>query len=283
MNDTPEEPIRILSDLHFGHPACIIERPSQLEPLFQGVRSVVFNGDTVEVRYVRGRRIGMRNAGKIRDAALAAGVVPYFINGNHDPMLSNMNHLDLADGAVLVTHGDMLFHQLSPWSHHSRHYAEAHRRELEGLGPDLFLDFETRLRAMKRAALAVELHRPRMKRDAFSWLRTVLRECWPPWRPLQVFYAWAVTPARAVAMARVFRPQARFILVGHTHFCGHWRRGPRVVINTGSFLPLSGRMAVDIANGMLTVRPIVMERGMFKAGAPMMEFEAKKLLPPEGY
>jgi UDP-2,3-diacylglucosamine pyrophosphatase LpxH len=278
-----EEPIRILSDLHFGHPASIIEHPEQLTPLFREAKTVVFNGDTVELRYLRGRRIGMRNSVLMREACEAAGAHPVFINGNHDPILSDISHLDLVDGAVLVTHGDLLFHDISPWSHDSVTIGAAHTRELAGMGEDAFLDFEKRLSASKRAALSIELHRTRMRRDSLTFIRTVLRECWPPWRPFQVFHSWAVTPARAEALARVFRPRARFILIGHTHFSGCWRRGPRVVINTGSFLPLSGRMAIDVQGGTLTVRPILIERGVFKAGAPMMQFAATRLRPGEGY
>src|SRR5471032_1537363 len=170
-----EEPIRILSDLHFGHPASIVERPEQLVPLFRYAKTVIFNGDTVELRYLRGRRIGMRNSALMREACEAAGARPVFINGNHDPMLSDLSHVDLADGAVLVTHGDLLFHDISPWSHDADIIGQAHTRELADLGEDSFLDFEKRLKASKRAALAIELHRPRMRRDSLSIVRTVLR------------------------------------------------------------------------------------------------------------
>ncbi len=145
------------------------------------------------------------------------------------------------------------------------------------MGEDALLDFEKRLKASKRAALSIEMRKSRLRRDRLSKIRTVLSECWPPWRPLQVFHSWAVTPRLAETLARVFRPEARFILIGHTHFCGHWKRGARVIINTGSFLPLSGRMAIDIQGGMLTVRPILMERSVFKAGTPMMQFAISKL------
>ncbi|HEX4086076.1 MAG TPA: hypothetical protein VHY22_14270 [Chthoniobacteraceae bacterium] len=278
-----EEPVRILSDLHFGHPASIIENPEQLIPLFRDAKTVIFNGDTVELRYLRGRSAGMRNSVLVRRVCESAGAIPVFINGNHDPILSDLSHLDLAGGAVLVTHGDLLFHDVSPWSHESRIIGEAHTRELAGLDEDAFLDFEKRLKASKRAALSIELHRPRMRRDKLTMLRTVLRECWPPWRPLQVFHSWAVTPARAEALARVFRPRARFILIGHTHFSGCWKRGPRRIINTGSFLPMSGRMAVDLCGGKLTVRPILLDRGLFHAGDPMMQFPTTRLSPDEGY
>jgi predicted phosphodiesterase len=285
MIETPqfEEPIRILSDLHFGHPASVIEQPRQLLPLFRGAKTVIFNGDTVELRYLRGRRIGMRNAVLMREACEAAGARPVFINGNHDPILSDLSHVDLVDGAVLVTHGDLLFHDVSPWSHEAVYIGEAHTRELADMEEDAFLDFEKRLKASKRAALAIELHRSGMRRTPFTALQTILRECWPPWRPLQIIHSWVVTPARAEALARVFRPRARFILIGHTHYSGAWRRGPRMIINTGSFLPFGGRMAIDVQDAKLTVRPILNEGGAFRAGEPKMEFTVNKLVPGEGY
>jgi predicted phosphodiesterase len=276
-----EEPIRIVSDLHFGHPACVIEQPRQLLPLFREAKTVIFNGDTVELRYVKDRRAGMRNSVLMREACEACGARPIFINGNHDPMLSDLCHLDLVDGAVLVTHGDLLFHDISPWSHEAGVIGEAHSRELAEMGEDALLDFEKRLKASKRAALSIELHRSGIPRGALAALHTLLRECWPPWRPFQILHSWSVTPARAEALARVFRPRARVILIGHTHYSGSWRRGPRTIINTGSFLPFGGRMAIDIRGDRLTVRPIVLERGAFQAGPPTMEFTATKLLPGE--
>jgi predicted phosphodiesterase len=268
-----EEPIRIVSDIHFGHPASIIEKATQLTPLFRGAKTVIFNGDTVEMRYIRGRSIGMRNSMIIRETCLEAGAQPVFINGNHDPMLSELCHVDLGNGAVLVTHGDLMFHDISPWSHDSGIIAAAHTRELEGLKEeDALHDFEKRLKASKRAALAIQLHKTGMRRDALSALRTVLRECWPPWRPFQIFHSWAVTPERAEALARTFRPQARFILIGHTHYSGFWERRGLTIINTGSFLPLSRRMTVDLEGRILKVRQIVQEKKMFRAGEVVREF-----------
>ena len=285
MIDQPqfEEPVRVLSDLHFGHPASIIEQPRQLVPLFAEAKTVIFNGDSVELRYLKGRQAGMRNSVLLKEACEAAGARPVFINGNHDPILADLSHADLVDGAVLVTHGDLLFHDISPWSHEAEVIGEAHSRELAVMEEDAFLDFEKRLKASKRAAQAIELHRTEMRRAPFSALRTLLRECWPPWRPFQIVHSWAVTPARAEALARVFRPRARFIIIGHTHFSGTWRRGPRVIFNTGSFLPFGGRMAIDVQGTRLMVRPILNEGGFFKAGAPLIEYAATKLKPGEGY
>lgn len=285
MIETPqfEEPIRIVSDIHFGHPASLIEKAAQLTPLFREAKTVIFNGDTVELRYIKGRRLGMQNAMIMRETCLEAGAQPVFINGNHDPMLSELCHVDLEDGAVLVTHGDLLFHDISPWSHDAGIIAAAHTRELEGLKEnDALHDFEKRLKASKRAALAIQLHKTGMRRDALAALRTVLRECWPPWRPFQIFHSWAVTPDRAEALARTFRPQARFILIGHTHYCGFWERSGRTIINTGSFLPLSRRMTVDIEGGVLTARWIVGEKGIFRAGEVVRRFSIEEAMEGKG-
>ena len=51
--------------------------------------------------------------------------------------VSNTNHLDLERGAILVTHGDILFLDLAPWSRDAKHYRLKHREILEVLGPDV--------------------------------------------------------------------------------------------------------------------------------------------------
>ena len=52
------------------------------------------------------------------------------------------NHIDLADGAILVTHGDILFLDVAPWSREAGHYLKKHRQILDRLGPDGYADFE---------------------------------------------------------------------------------------------------------------------------------------------
>lgn len=275
--------IRIISDIHLGHPACAVADAGQLEPLFRGARTVVFNGDSVELRFLKGRQLGQQHAEALRRVCLDAGAQPLFINGNHDPILAEESHLDLVDGAVLVTHGDLLFHDISPWSMEAGIMNEAHTKALAELGDDLFHDFETRLKASKRAALAMELHKPRVPRGSLAGVMTVLRECWPPWRPLQILRCWAVAPAKAVALARVFRPRARVIIIGHTHLCGIWRRGPRIVINTGSFLSIGGHLAVDIIGDSVAVRRIARKAGCYRIGAEIARFTAAKLTAREGF
>ncbi len=278
------EPIRILSDLHFGHPASLIESAESLLPLFRGMRTVVFNGDTVEMRYLRGRARGKRGASAIAQLCAGEGAEAVFLNGNHDPIIAAQSHLDLAGGAVLVTHGDMLFHDIAPWGTEAKIMREAHVKELSALPEDAFHDFEQRLSANKRASLALELHKPSIPRGPFASLLTIARECWPPWRPLQIVKCWIEMPSKAVALARVFRPRARIIIVGHTHLCGVWRRGPRIVVNTGSYLStIGGRMFVDIDGDRVTLRKIARISSTFAPGEEIETLSAQKLKPHEGF
>ena len=278
-----DEPIRILSDLHFGHPASLIEEIEQIAPLLRGVPTVIFNGDSVEMRFLEDRPTAFENMERIGEACLAVGARPLFINGNHDPIISASNHCDLADGAILITHGDMLFHDISPWSAEARFIGPAHTAALDEMEENVFHNFEERLKASKRAALAVELHKSRLPSGRLARVATFARECWPPWRPLQIIRVWLISPSRAVALGRVFRPQARFIIIGHTHYGGIWRIGPRTIINTGSFLPFSGRLALELMGSVLSVYSIDRRKRRFELGRLVARFEVSKLKAREGF
>lgn len=264
--------VRILSDIHLGHGASLLAEPGQLAPLCRDAPKLVFNGDTVELRYLEDRPDAFQQLEKLREVCRLEKTDPLFINGNHDPIISKLNHLDLADDAVLVTHGDMLFHDISPWSKEAPILGAAHTAALRELEEEKLRDFESRLSATKRAALSIELHKSKVPRGTLARISTVLAETWPPTRPLQIFKVWVQTPSKAAALAEVFRPWAKFILIGHTHYPGIWRRGPRVIINTGSFLTLSRPLCVEIEGRTLSTRKIVRSHGQFRLGALVERF-----------
>jgi predicted phosphodiesterase len=268
----PEEPILILSDLHMGHRASRIKDPEQLVPLLGDIRSVVFNGDTAEMRHTEDRPIGRKLAADLARICHSLGAKPFFINGNHDPTISHTNHFDLVSGTVLVTHGDVLFFTVTPWSRDAAHYRRKHQEILDGLDPETLSDFEERLRATKQTALELQMVEPPMSRSRMPSLRLALRQLWPPLRPLKILKAWEETPRRAVKLADIFRPKARFVIIGHTHFPGAWQKSGRVVINTGSFIPYFPAHGAIIDSNRVAVRRIDLQRGKFCFGKGIGDF-----------
>ena len=109
MTLTPKDPVLILSDLHLGHRASRIDDVSRLEPLISPFRTAIFNGDTAELWHASDRPLGRKLTADLARFCHHVGCKAIFINGNHDPDISEVNHLDLHGGALLVTHGDIPF------------------------------------------------------------------------------------------------------------------------------------------------------------------------------
>jgi predicted phosphodiesterase len=280
MSLTPTEPILILSDLHLGHRASRIKHPDQLAPLLRGPGSVIFNGDTSEMRNPEDRVVGRKLAADLARTCHHAGRKAFFVNGNHDPTVSATNHLDLAQDAILVTHGDVLFLDVAPWSQDAGHYRKKHRQILERLGPDGYTDFETRLLASKRTSIELQMiEEPLTTRGRSPGFRLLIRNCWPPWRPLMIIKAWSEVPGRAADLAYIFRPAARFVILGHTHYPGAWEVAPRVIINTGSFVPYFGACAVIVEAGRLEFRQIDYSKGQFVLGKLLKNYAVDPLRP----
>lgn len=274
---TPTEPILILSDLHLGHRASRIKHPEQLIPILHGAGSVIFNGDTSEMRTSEDRQLGRKLAADLARICHQVGRKAFFVNGNHDPTVSATNHLDLADDAILVTHGDILFLDVAPWSRDAGHYRKKHLQILEGLSPDGYVDFEKRLLASKRTSIELQMLENPLTRGRSSGFRLLLHNCWPPWRPLMIIKAWREVPELAADLARVFRPEARFVIVGHTHCPGTWQVESRVIINTGSFVPYFGACVAILESGRLEVRQINLRQGQFVIGKMLRNFTVERL------
>jgi len=266
--------VRILSDLHFRPSGSLIQNLRQIAPLLEGAERVVFNGDSVEMRFLEEREQAWANVETLRQLCRQAGAEPVFVTGNHDPVLSDMHHLELAGGAVFVTHGDILFQGLAPWSVEASQLRQAHLRETEALGYPT--DLLHQLEAMRRAALSLEYMGGKFLRVQKSGaLQSIRHYLWPPWRPWNILRGWTLTPFLANALVSAHAPDARFIILGHTHFSGAWRVGRRVVINTGGFVPLSRNLIVELDEEKVVVRRVVRENGDFRLGRQVTSYGLK--------
>ena len=111
----PGETIRILSDLHYGEHASRVRSLAQLRPLLDGATRLVVNGDTLDTRPGPDPDRTDRTKEEVRAFFDEVGAPVTFLTGNHDPDFSPNALADLAEGRVLVTHGDILFSDIVPW------------------------------------------------------------------------------------------------------------------------------------------------------------------------
>ncbi len=255
--------LRILSDLHVFDAQTQIRDLRQLEPLLAGVRTLIINGDSCEMR----RGIARPDVDRLQEFLRARVPEVIFVTGNHDPDISETHELLLAAGRVWVMHGDICFDDLTPWS---RQRLEL-RRVLQALRANVpaadCAELSTRFRLAREAARKVE---PKIDPADASFRAQLLRfwdTFYPPRQVLAMFQAWRELPVAAARLAVAQRPTAQVVVTGHVHFPGVWVQPPGpTVINTGSFFsPLGGHL-VDITDDHVYVRRIRRQRGQFEVG-----------------
>lgn len=259
-------PIRVFSDLHFGNRASLVTSPRSVAPLFEGMGTVILNGDTFDLRHAQSEGTDSVPVCPFETLAAQAGCRLIKIAGNHDPDCSPIHHLDLMEGRVLVTHGDVLYPEIAPWSRFATQFRAMIEDELAELGHPEGHTLEHLLETNKKVAREI-LNQP----DFYfptneGFFRHLMRYLWPPFRVLRILDCWRRLPGCAVELAERHRPGASILIMGHTHFPGVWKRRDRTVINTGSFLPWLGRLCVDLDPDRVEVRRIRHRDGQFLPG-----------------
>jgi predicted phosphodiesterase len=271
-NAAVQEPIRIISDLHLGHTASLARDIEQVEPLYHGVKTVILNGDTIEMRSERSRTKADRILAEVEAFCATQSAATYFLNGNHDPIISTLNHLEIDDGSLLVTHGDVLYDNAEKTRRGLRRRGAADERLLFDLDAPERRQLEDILSTNKRVGHAMDCDQITIPNGPWGQFSTFLKQTWPPRRFVHMVSSWRNTHLHAIDLLRAYRPEARCVVVGHTHYPGVWHRHGYTVINTGSFLPMLGRLAVDYECGVVTVRRIQFRRRKFNLGAQVARF-----------
>lgn len=264
---------RIFSDIHYGDRASQVHSLGQLAPLLDGPTALILNGDTLDTRAGPNpdRTTAMREEVRRFFSEKVAEVT--FLSGNHDADFTSTHALDLAGGALFVTHGDILFEDIVPWSQDAPYIRTQLAEEFKTLPQNSPIDLETRLRVFRRVAMGIP-QRHQSERNFLKYAVDFARDTiWPPTRFLRIIRAWHEMPGRAESLLNAHRPRAKFILVGHTHRPGIWPRGEgHVIINTGSFSRPFGSYCVDLAPTRLVVRRVVERRGEFHPGSVLGDF-----------
>ena len=264
---------RIFSDFHYGDRGSRLRSLPTIRPLFEGADTIVLNGDTIDTRPSRtpATTVALRAETKEFFATSAPPVT--FLTGNHDPDISLQHTLDLADGKVFVTHGDIIFDDLVPWGQDAPEIKRRIDREIAALDPAARDQLDPRLGAYRRVAASIS-QRHQSERDSLKYLAGFLKDTvWPPLRFATVLNAWRRAPGLAADLARKHRPRARVVVIGHIHNPGFWRRPDGVlVLNTGSFCPPFGGAMADIHPDRVQLRSIEKRNGEYHPGKTLTEF-----------
>ncbi len=271
--------LRVFSDLHFRDPRGELHDLAHFAPLLGDADRIVFNGDSIDTQVPS----MARHAGELLDFARRSGREIDWLSGNHDPDFADRAELLLADERVWVTHGDVFFDAIAPWSHHA---AELRRRIAElsaGLPAEELARIDTRLRINRRASLALPEPERLFEPGLHMRLYRVFHAVFPPRRLVSMLHTWSTTPRVVAALAREQRSRARVVILGHTHYPGVWRVPGRngqptiTVINTGSFTRPFGALFVELAGERLRV--IKVRRGArgFEAGRDVAEIDLRAL------
>jgi predicted phosphodiesterase len=236
MDPTPQtdikQPVRIVSDLHLAHRVSRISRVSALRPLLEGAATVIFNGDTWQEL---NRAVATRSAemlDELRQLCAEAACEPIFLSGNHDPGWPGPGWVELDEGRIIVTHGDALCFDGSPWKREVL-TGQQQVQELWSRHPQAATDAEARFR------LAREMARALPSVEESTGLRLWHRAwdaAFPPQRALRMLHAWWQQGTIGVEFCKRYFPHAQVLVVGHFHRHGCWRKDGRLVINTGSFV-----------------------------------------------
>ncbi len=256
------EPIRILSDLHMGHKISRVRDVAALEPLIAGAGTVIFNGDTwqelAEPFYQRSREM----LAELRELCRANEVEAIFLSGNHDPNWDGPGWIELAEGKIIITHGDAVLFDSSPWKREVL-TGEARVAKAWENFPAADGDVNERIevaREIARELCSVE----------YPTGRSFLLRAWdaaiPPTRALKMLEAWFTQDTQGDKFCERYFPHAELLIIGHFHRKGSWRKNGRRIINTGSFIAPDSAHWLEWKDGLLRHGVINESSGKFTIG-----------------
>lgn len=260
-----KEPVRIISDLHLGNRLSRIATVEQLRPLVEGAGTMVFNGDTWQELAPVFYEASLEMLVGLRALCAEAGCEAVFLPGNHDPGWDGDGWLELADGRIVVTHGDSLLADGAPWKREILNGGEA-VLDAWARHPAAVIDPAERHRVAREIARALPTERHPMERGLW---RRAWNAAMPPRRGMHMISAWAMQGANGAEFCERYFPRAEVLVAGHFHRHGSWLHRGRRILNTGSFVNPGRAVWVEWADGWLRrgfveESPLAFRKGPFE-------------------
>ena len=249
----------IISDTHLGRPRKATAEA--LRPLWQGVDELIINGDAAEVQIPRLRAAAVRELDQLNDLTQRDGVRLTLISGNHDAYLTDTRHLEFAGGQILVMHGDALHPAVAPWTRSAKTMQKLTARALADANPTDRGTLRTRLAIAQHVGHSEFLEEYVLSSRSEGGITHAIRR---PWEVPLVLRYWRQEPALAERFLDQYAPQAKVLIVGHSHRPGIWKRGGRTLINTGAFTFPGRPWCAVIQNDTIHVERITKTAGQYE-------------------
>ncbi|MDA7891308.1 metallophosphoesterase family protein [Akkermansiaceae bacterium] len=253
---------RILSDLHLGHTASRLRSVAMLEPVFDDIDHLVLAGDVWQQRKFGGVcEGGAHMFDELLSLARIRGVVVEVLRGNHDPD-SGKGITWLVDRSVLVTHGDAVYEDATPWSREIGKYREEVDAIIQKYASESHRAEACAERAREIALTLQVVPLPKLP-SPLDFFATAL---WPPSRSFEMLRVWRGMGDQGLRFLDHSGEGACVLVCGHFHRSGIWEADGKVMINTGAFMKGSRPWAVDVNGKKLTARELVLGGGRFQLG-----------------
>lgn len=271
------EPVVVFSDVHLHAGSDWQKALRRLRHLWADAATVIFNGDTMnrDLASDEARRLQIVQA--LTDMCAADGTDAVFLAGNSDYCLAAPRHAFLAEGRVLVTHGDAIIEEISPWNGRGSQIAAAGAEALARMPPERRCTLEGRLAAATEAIARTRHILPaRRQSEGTASQRTACYLSWlkRPWALATVLSFWRRMPRLAAEFLSRYADQARMIVLGHAHRRGVWTVDGRWVVNTGSLEGFWGRaLVVRVEGRRVDVRRVVRRKGCFLPGPTIARYD----------
>ena len=235
-------PIRVLSDLHLGHPACLIQDVEQLRPLIAGAGTMIFNGDSWQELSKAMRHESGTLLQQLKTLCTAEGAEAIFLPGNHDPSISSRNAVELDEGRIVIFHGHIIYPEVSPWSN----YYFAKQAEVTELLAERYNESLTVDERSELAAEVVRVMTPKGWIPQKSKLHYYLNTLWPPQRFFSLLGVMKNAPQHGVDFCKQLFPKAEIAIIGHFHQSIIYQRDQFTLYNTGAFMSGCQYQCVEI-------------------------------------
>ena len=255
--------ILVLSDLHLGLTARRTPTPAMLRPLWQGCDHLLLNGDTAELHVPSMSAPATDQLATMQQLCEEDGVGLSLIAGNHDPFISPLQRCTLVDGRVLVTHGQVIHRRDSKPPVEGQTFEVGDAGSLSGRHLFTRAMYDDAIeRSRTYTPPEHELQAPQTLRDSIPWSAS------KPFLVLKILRYWRAYPGFTDAYRQRVQPDARVVIVGHSHRDGVWQFDDCAVLNTGSWTWPGRPHAVCIEGTTLRMHAIRVRNGLAELVTP---------------